>query len=455
MSKDKHWEPQERQKAALVRRENEILYGGARGGGKTDAGMAWMLYDVGNPKFRGLVIRRNADDLKDWIDRAREMYKPMKASFVGQPVEVRFPTGAVIRTGHLKDESAYSKYQGHEYHKILIEELTQIPYESQYEKLLGSNRSTVEGLKPQVFCTTNPDGPGHYWVKERFQCELPTQEPQILIDEQTGIKRSRIFIPAKLEDNKHLMDADPGYVVYLNNITDEVLKRQWREGSWEDPNIEGAYYAKQIRRMQEEGRIRSHLFDSSTPVDTYWDIGVGDATSIWFVQQVATEVRVIDFFEAEGEGFSFYARILQNKAQQENEGYVYRYHYAPHDIKVRELGTGKSRLEVAKRLGINFDIVPRLSIEDGINAVRELFGRCYFDLEKTKEGLTALRNYRKEKDEKRQTFKPKPLHDWSSHASDAFRYVAVSIKHRALKSGYDKEKVHINSSPYGMDGNYL
>jgi len=131
------------QKEALSRTEYEILYGGARWGGKTDAGMARLLYDVGNPLLRALVVRKNSEDLKDWIDRAKIMYQWTWAVFSWQPAEIRFPSGAVIRTGHLKDDNAYTKYQGHEYQRQLIEELTQISNEENYLKLISSCRSTV------------------------------------------------------------------------------------------------------------------------------------------------------------------------------------------------------------------------------------------------------------------------------------------------------------------------
>jgi len=144
-----HWKPQDKQTIALARIEDEILYGGARGGGKTDAGQAWLLYDIDKPKYRALVIRKNADDLRDWVDRARQMFAGTGAIFTGNPPEIRFPKGGIIRTGHLKDENAYEKYQGHEYQRILIEELTHIPSEESYLKLVSSCRSTVDGLEYQ------------------------------------------------------------------------------------------------------------------------------------------------------------------------------------------------------------------------------------------------------------------------------------------------------------------
>lgn len=417
-----HWKPTEKQATALRQPADEILYGGARGGGKTDAGMAWLLYNKDHPRFRGLVIRRNADDLKDWLDRAKRMYAHTGAVFIGSPGEITFPSGAKIRLGHLKDEGAYTKYQGHEYQNMLLEELTHIPSEKLYEALIGSCRSTVPELRPQIFATTNPDGPGHYWVKERFKCEQPDGKIRTYRDEQTGLVKTRVFITAMIEDNKHLVEADPGYVAYLNNIQDENLRKQWRLGSWEDPNIEGAYYGKQIAKALKDGRITRVPYDEYVPVYTFWDLGISDAMCIWFVQLVNKEIRFIDYVEVEGEGFPYFAKVLEEK------GYRYAEHYAPHDIVNRELGSGSSRLEAAAKLGINFQVVPKLEIADGIDAARSIFSQCWFDEVKCAKGIKALKNYHKEYDEKREIYRDRPEHDWSSHGADGFRYFAVRYR---------------------------
>ena len=201
---------------------------GARGGGKTDAGMAWLLRWIGNPKYRALIIRRDVKDLSDWVDRARTMYAGTGANFAYRPAEIRFPSGAIFRTGHLNDANAYTSYMGHEYQKMLIEELTQIPEEESYLKLIGSCRSTVDGLHPQVFATTNPGGAGHGWVKSRFIDIGKWNETHL--DKDTGL--SRIFIPAKVTDNPVLMEKDPGYLHMLEGLPTN-LKKAWKDGSWD------------------------------------------------------------------------------------------------------------------------------------------------------------------------------------------------------------------------------
>ena len=188
--------------------------------------MAWLIRWIYHPKFRALVIRQHADDLKDWIDRARSMYATCGGIVVGNPAEIRFPSGAKIRIGHLRDANAYTKYQGHEYHKMIIEELTQIPREENYLKLISSCRSVIPELRPQVFCTTNPGGLGNSWVKKRFVVNEPYK---VFTDEIT--RRTRIFIPATIEDNPTLMQNDPAYVTFLEGLP-ENLKKAWRYGDF-------------------------------------------------------------------------------------------------------------------------------------------------------------------------------------------------------------------------------
>jgi hypothetical protein len=410
------------QEQALVANDFEIGYGGARGGGKTWAGQVWLLYDIGHPLFRALVIRRNADDLKDWIDRAKRIYESstLRAVSNGNPPEFRFPSGAVIRTGHLKDENAYTKYQGHEYHRMVIEELTQIPTEENYLKLASSCRSTISELKPQIFSTFNPDGPGFAWVKRRFNIQGTPREPIRTVDPVTGM--SRIFVPSRLSDNPHL-DNDANYKAFLDGLPDG-LREAWKDGCWDEPNIKGAYYTLELNQASREKRVTRVPFDPMYKVHTVWDLGISDSTAILFVQKVSNkEIRVIDYYENEGFGVPHYIAYLQR--MQMEKSYIYGNHYAPHDVNKREFSTGLSIIETARKLGIKFEQVPNIGIADGIQKVRIMFPKLHIHQYNCEQLLNALRSYRKHWDDKKLMFSDNPIHDWTSHAADALRYLSL------------------------------
>ncbi len=175
-----------------------------------------------------------------------------------------------------------------------------------------------------------------------------------------------------------------------------------------------------------EERICRVPYDPSKTVDTWWDLGLRDSMAIWFAQRVGREVRLIDYYEMTGEGLPHYAKMLREK------GYVYGRHIGPHDIEVREIGTGKSRREAAAALGIKFDVAPKLGVEDGIEAARSLLPMCVFDEKNCARGIEALRQYRKSWDDRLKVFQDHPLHDWASHGADAFRTGAVTpeLRHR-------------------------
>tara|TARA_Y100000310_G_C20690805_1_gene822057 strand:- start:118 stop:1332 length:1215 start_codon:yes stop_codon:yes gene_type:complete len=204
---------------------------------------------------------------------------------------------------------------------------------------------------------------------------------------------------------------------------DNSFYRQEYEVSFEG-SLSGAYYSHLIEAAKEDGRIESIDYDPEYPVHTAWDIGLDDMTAIWFYQIIDREIRIIDYHEGNNKSLQYFARDIRNKP------YLYGTHWLPHDIKQREYTTGQTRLATAKKLLGKCDVVPRISVADGIEAARNLLSKCAFDGEKCQRGLDALSQYYKEYDEKNQTFKEKPKHDWTSHASDAFRYLALTVVNR-------------------------
>lgn len=191
-----------------------------------------------------------------------------------------------------------------------------------------------------------------------------------------------------------------------------------------DQGAEGSFYSKLLNKADVEGRLTDICFDPQYRVLTFWDIGVGDETCILFVQQIGQRVHLIDMYNAEGEGLSHYAQILDERSKK--YGYVYEDHYAPHDIEVREWGTGaRTRLQIARDLGIKFKIVPKIGFHEGIEHGRGLFPRLYVDQNKCNYFIKCAENYHKKYNERLNVYSDKAEHDWSSHTMDAYRYMAI------------------------------
>ena len=195
--------------------------------------------------------------------------------------------------------------------------------------------------------------------------------------------------------------------------------------SWEG-SVQGAYYTSQLKKAYEDHRVGKIPVEQTLDVCTAWDLGIGDATSIWLFQEHAKEIRLVGYYENSGEGLTHYINWLKDWASE----YDVRLgrHIAPHDIEVRELTSGRSRKETALEMGIRFETAPKLPIDEGIDMVRRIFPRCWFDEERTAKGLSALAEYTKDFDSKTQTFKSHPRHDWTSHAADALRTLAVTYR---------------------------
>ena len=234
-------------------------------------------------------------------------------------------------------------------------------------------------------------------------------------------------------EEKHGIELDANQKAWYSAKESQLGEKMKREypSTPEDAfeaQLKGAYYARQFAKIYKEGRICANM-KNNAPVNTVWDIGVGDSTSIWFYQRIGNEIHVIDFYENSGEGLRHYMEVLKRK------GYNYRYHYAPHDIENRSFELdARSRRDIAaegfdidgERYCIYFDVVPRKGIEEGIEEARQMLDHCVFDKETCSEGIAHLEQYRKEWNEKLGCYRDRPLHDSHSHAADAFRYLAVT-----------------------------
>ena len=192
-----------------------------------------------------------------------------------------------------------------------------------------------------------------------------------------------------------------------------------------DAAVMGAYYASLIAQAETDKRIAGVPWDPAAKVTTAWDLGIGDSTAIWFAQSVGREVHVIDYIESSGQPLGYYAQAIQARKDQ---GWVFSDHILPHDAEARELGTGKTRVETLRQLGVTARVLQSQSVEDGINAARLLIPRCWFDKAKCADGLEALRSYRADWDETKKVLSNRPRHDWASHGADGFRYLAMGLQ---------------------------
>jgi hypothetical protein len=221
-------------------------------------------------------------------------------------------------------------------------------------------------------------------------------------------------------------------------VTDEMIEEDRRSGMPDElirqeyycdfsAPLTGAYWGRELDEADREGRIGDVVWRREYPVHTAWDLGMRDATAIWFYQVVDGYVHWIDYYASSGEGLEHYAKVLQTKP------YVYKEHWAPHDIRVRELGSGVSRWQTAADLGVFFRVVPRLSVDEGVQAARLVIPRSRFDKEKCADGIKGLRHYRKEWDTHNRLWSAKPVHDWTEHPASAFRYGCLTVPRGRVK----------------------
>jgi hypothetical protein len=263
-------------------------------------------------------------------------------------------------------------------------------------------RPALSDRQGRATFTGTPRGKNGFWaLRERAARGEPGWALWELRASQTGL-----LSPAELADARASMD--------------EAAYAREYECSF-DAAVEGAYYAAELARAEAEDRFCRVPIEPLAKVDTWWDLGIDDATAIWFVQDVGPERRIVDYLEVSGEGLPQIVRRLEAR------DYRYGRHVLPHDAEARELGTGVSRVETLRALGLReIEVTPQQTVADGINAVRLMLARCWFDAERCARGLEALKQYRREWDGKRQVWRERPLHNWASHAADAFRYGALA-----------------------------
>jgi phage terminase large subunit len=322
---------------------------------------------------------------------------------------VTLPTGARIR---LYGADNYDRMRGLYFDGVVIDEPAQI-----------DPRAWPEVIRPTLsdyggWATFIGTPKGRDWFYRIGLDKLDVPDPSFfrltLKADETGV-----LPESELADARKMLSDEQYAQEYLCSFEAAIV---------------GAYYGKQMQQAEADKRICGVPYEPTGLVWTSWDLGIADATAIWWAQVVGREIRIIDYYEASGADLGHYVREINNRP------YAYAGHILPHDAQAKELGTGKTRIEVLQSLQLkNITIAPIHRVEDGINAVRVFIPKCWFEATKCARGIDALKLYRAEYDDKRQTLKPRPVHDWASHGADSFRYLAMALDKSVLHSGFGRK----------------
>lgn len=358
-------------------------------------------------------------------------------------------------------------------HKLLSDQITELGlagfYEVQRNTILGANGSEFifAGLRNNIGSIRSKEGIDRVWVEEANLVSKASWDTLIPTIRKDG---SEIWITFNPE-----LDTDVTWQRFVLHPPPSAVVRKigWQENPWfpqvliqekadlelRDPDsalvvweghtrqvLDGAIYAAEIRAATRDNRITRVPYDPSKPVQTFWDLGWADSTSIFFAQVIGFETRVIDYYSNEQHALEHYQRVLQER------GYVLGTCWLPHDARAKQLGTGRSVEEMLRASGRTVQIVPQLSVEDGINAARTQFANCWFDAERCTDGLNALRRYRYEVDVQSGQRSRKPLHDDASHGADSFRYLSVALKEKRVRPAPTIKYVSRPSGPNSWMG---
>jgi phage terminase large subunit len=340
-------------------------------------------------------------------------------------------------------------------------------YLVKYAEPLGGTSNISElrvdfwGRRIQLFGSDNPETLRGQYFDGVILDEIGDQNPKIWTDIVRPALADRkgwcLFIGtpkghnhfkelrdrAEKEDGWGLLEFKASETGVVDDLELKAAKSEMGEDKYRqefecsfDAAVEGSYYGQILNELEDKKHMQEIPREELSRTFTAWDLGMGDSTSIWVAQLVGTEVRLIDYYENHGVGLDHYVKWIKDNDYLKSE------HILPHDVRVRELGTGKSRMEMLEESGLEVKIAPRMGLDDGIQAVRRLLPRCWFNVPKVQTGLNCLRNYRRDYDEKRKIFYERPLHDWSSHGSDSFRYLALG-----LDEGHSTWSKPINQTP--------
>lgn len=407
---------------------------------------------------QGGVIAHNREDAEDFFtkkikfayDNLDEGIKAAIPAMQDSAKQLKFKNNSAIRVGTSLRSGTYQLLHISEYGKISAK------YPDKAKEIKSGALNTLhDGSKVWIESTAEgKDGEFFNMCQQARKLEQ-SGKPLTRMDfkfhfyawwqHPSYVLEGDVVVPKEMEEYFDSLDVQftkeqKNWYVKKSEEQGEDMRREFPSTPDEafEASIEGAYFAKQMEYLRKNNRICSVPYEASVPVNTFWDLGMNDSMVIWFHQRVGLENRFIDYYECSGEGFGHYKKVLSEK------GYVYGEHYGPHDLSVKELGTGISRKESAQKLGINFEVVARVPDKlSGIEASRSQLMSCWFDETNCAIGIRHLDNYRKEWDDKLGVFRNAPRHDAASHGADGFQTFAT---------GYNPQKPEWGKLEYSQKG---
>lgn len=395
-----------------------------------------------NSNMNAAVIADTRENAEHLFVKARQAYdwlppqlKTLRTVETDRVNELVFNNGSVFRVGTSLRSSTQQLLHVSEYGRICAKQP-----EKATEILEGAFNTIQDGF---IYVESTAEGAsGHFYNLCKRAQELKNSKLKLSPADPKGF-----FFPWWRQSEYRLSEwqqFDPPLIEYFQKLKLQGIQLLPEQQMWyaakrallgdailkEYPSLpqeaflassEGLYYAAQLNQARVENRIGNVPHNPSLPCFTSWDLGIADNMVIWIYQLCGREIHFIDFIEDSGKPLPHYINLLKNLP------YNYKMHFVPHDAEARELSTGLTRTEVARNLGFQFTVAKNIPVMDGIDCVRSMFGRCWFDERKCAQGLKALSNYKKSWNDRLGSWSEKPLHDTASHASDAFRIAAVCL----------------------------
>lgn len=400
----------------------------------------WMM--IINMLFLGIVISVNEALSIEFLERVYFIHdrlpwwlKPPTKSRTKQTFELQHDKGLIscIKSLPSTDLGAQSKTPN-----LLI--MDEVCKNRMAKDIFNSSYPGIETSKGRVVLISNAikEGSGWYFMRDLYIASMSGSN-----------KFKRIFLPWNAHPHR---PKDFKQNMIASGMSERDVNENYcdsEEQAIEDRNIRGVYYAKQMADARKEGRVCAVPYVQGYEVYTFWDLGVDDSTSIWFMQHIGKQYRFIDYYENTGMGLVHYAKILKEK------DYVYGDHYMPFDAEVHELGGNTeialSRKEVAENLGLRPIVTVQKAkdtqaILNSIELGRNILGQCCFDTVKCAKGILCLESYRAEWDEENNKLDIKPLKNWATHGSDSFRTFFAGYTEKTPIKPYESMRGDYNNA---------